>query len=498
MKDKDENKERLNSILRLRLFFSTEKELGNEVGLSLKGNHFNRLKAFASEAFFSKFAKDCNIRTNGKVNLAWLLSQYETTSKFFKQYIEGTGHEKNKHFIPYLLNHIFMDETPNDGTQHLKDIKLCERYDDYNKEDKMNVGILILMTYGLISTFKNKTWQDVPNIIADYEKAYDLLFEIAQSNQSGASIKYKEIPCLKEMHKLIEEEKEGENYLNRLLLIYFTNDVLNRIFALKNPEILRQLCNENVPKDFELPRLWRCDDDASNIVWEFVKLDIDKISSYYLFRKEIDYKNKKIHFTRYQLTFMYMGDKDFCYTQIMRPSFQWYNILQREQPNDSQSFDYTNIEYEDGIHTAKQLTFTMESPVGEKPMTLKTIKDNETQNYTTCLDHKGYACDFEDDDNEPQYAITFNKIEVATSYTVILFNFGDVNYKLDKFDEDGNETISGISSLKHDDNFVLAELNDGSQKRLFLCLDSINQFLDLDDLFEKPYFHRIEQVSDII
>ena len=32
MKDKDENKERLNSILRLRLFFSTEKELRKAVG----------------------------------------------------------------------------------------------------------------------------------------------------------------------------------------------------------------------------------------------------------------------------------------------------------------------------------------------------------------------------------------------------------------------------------------------------------------------------------
>lgn len=211
------DKERLNTILRLRLFYSTEKELGDKVGLSLTGNHFSRQKPFACEAFFSKFSEECKEYTQGKVNLAWLLCQYETTSKFFKKYIENTRHETNKRFIPYLLNYLYKGETPNDGAQHLKDIIICERYDAYNKDDEMNIGIIILMTYGLIPTFKNKSSQDVTDIIDDFKKAYDILLEIAQSHQAGASTKYKEILCLKEMRKLIEEEQEGDKYLNRLL-----------------------------------------------------------------------------------------------------------------------------------------------------------------------------------------------------------------------------------------------------------------------------------------
>ena len=68
------DKEILNAILRLRLFYSTEKELGDEVGLKLKGNHFNRLKTFDCEAIFSKFAKECNKMTGGKIDLANLIS----------------------------------------------------------------------------------------------------------------------------------------------------------------------------------------------------------------------------------------------------------------------------------------------------------------------------------------------------------------------------------------------------------------------------------------
>lgn len=489
------DKERLNTILRLRLFYSTEKELGDKVGLSLKGNHFSRQKPFACEAFFSKFSEECKEYTQGKVSLAWLLCQYETTSKFFKKYIENTSHETNKRFIPYLLNYLYKGETPNDGAQHLKDIILCERYDAYNKDDEMNIGIIILMTYGLIPTFKNKSSQDVTDIIDDFKKAYDILLEIAQSHQAGASTKYKEILCLKEMRKLIEEEQEGDNYLNRLLLIYITNDVLNRIFALEIPAKLRQYSKEIVPMDFELPRLWRCEEEADNIVWEFVPLNID---AYYLYRNEIDYKEKKIRFTKYQLTFKDIGYKDFCYTVIMRPSANWHNMLKREQPEDSISFDCTDIEYENDRYTVRELTFTIESPVSEKPLVIKAVKKQDALNYYTMyLDHEGAAGDFEDEDCQAQYAITFDVIDVAVTNTAILFKGDNAIFKLDKYDEEGNETIPGISALTHTDNFVYAELDEDGKKRQFLCLDSINQNLDVEELFEKPYFHEIEQVSDI-
>lgn len=113
------------------------------------------------------------------------------------------------------------------------------------------------------------------------------------------------------------------------------------------------------------------------------------------------------------------------------------------------------------------------------------------------LDHEGAAGDFEDEDCQAQYAIAFDVIDVAVTNTAILFKGDNAIFKLDKYDEDGNETIPSISALTHTDNFVYAELDEDGKKRQFLCLDSINQNLDVEELFEKPYFHEIEQVSDI-
>lgn len=489
------DKERLNTILRLRLFYSTEKELGEKVGLSLKGNHFNKQKPFACEAFFSKFSEECKQYTKGMVKLAFLINQYETTSKFFKKYIENTGHELNKRFIPDLLNYIFLDETPDDGAQHLKNNILCKKYDAYNKDGEMNVGILILLTYGLIPTFKNKSSQDVADIISDFQKTYNILLGIAQLYQSSASTKYKEIPCLKDMRKLIMEEQKGDNYLNRLLLIFITNDVLNRLFALRKPAKFRQYIKEVVPMNFDLPRLWRCDDEPDNIVWEFDPRDENV---FYLYRNEIDYKEKKVRFTLYQLTFNNIGYKNFCLSVILRPSFGWHNILKREQPEDSLSLDYTDIEYEDDKHTVKQLIFTRESPICEKPMTLKAIKKQDSLNYyTKYLNHQGIASDFKDEDNQPQYAVGLVTLEVAVTNTAILFKGYDGIYKLDKFDEEGHETVPGINLLTHTDNFVYAETEEDGIARQFICLDSINQNLDLAELFDKPFFYKIKNLDEL-
>lgn len=488
------DKKRLNTILRLRLFFSTEKEYGEKVGLSLKKNHFNKLKPFPCEAFFSKFAEECKKYSQGKVDLAKLICQYEITSKYFQNYIKDTVHKTNKDFVQYLLNKIYLGETPDVNPHNTKVISLCERYDSYNAEDEMNMGILILLTYDLLPTFNNGG-TDITDIIADFQKAYNILFEIAQSQQSGASIQFKEITCLKEMRDLIEDEQAGDNYLNRLLLIYITNDVLDRIFALKNPAKLRELGNEFIRMSFNIPRLWRCDDDADNIVWEFVGTNVD---SYYLYRKEIDYKNKRIHYTQYHLLFKDLGYKTLCYTRIIRPSYNWYNMLKRELPADSSSYDYTEIEYEMDKHTAKQLTFTQESPISEKPMTLKAIKKQEVLNYyIKYLDHEGVASDYEDLDDESQYAVAMYTFEVSVSNNAILFNDDNAVYKLDKFDEEGNETIPGICALNNTDNYVYAELVEDGIIRHFICLDSINQNLDLEELLDQPFFHKIESLDEI-
>lgn len=489
------DKERLNSILRLRLFYSTEKELSDLVGYNLKGNHFSRFKDFQCNAYFSKFAEECLEYTQGELNLALLLQQYETTSRFFKKYIEATGHAVHKRFVPYLLDYLYLGVTADEGAQHSKDIILCERFDAYNQEGEMNVALLLLMTYGLIPTFKNKTSQDIPDIIDDFQKAYGMLLGIAQQHLSKASTKCREMLCLKEMRKLIEEERSGDKFLNRLMLIHITNDVLNRIFAFEMPARLRQYNQEMVSMDFVFPDLFRCEEDPENIVWEFVQI-MENV--YFLYRNEIDYQSKKIRYTRFQLTFKDVGCKDLCYTFIMRPSFNWHNLLKREQPDDSLSFDYAEITYEDDRHTVRELSFTQESPIGENPLTLTAIKKTEDlEYYRMYLGHKGEAKDFTDEDCQPQYEVRTDTLAVAVSDTAILFKREDGIYRLDKFDEDGNESVAGICSLTHKDNFLYAELEEDGVVRRFICLDSINQNLNIAELLDKPFFHRIGKLEEL-
>lgn len=172
------DKEKLNSILRLRLFFSTEKELSDFIGYNLKGNHFSRFKTFQCDAYFCKFSELYHSYTQSNESLEWLLYQYEATSNFFKKYIEKTSHEANKKFISLLLHYLYVGDfgapAPSRKVQ-----QLCERYDACNREGEMNVGILLLITYGLLPTFKNKTAQDISDIADDFQEAYKILQKTA-------------------------------------------------------------------------------------------------------------------------------------------------------------------------------------------------------------------------------------------------------------------------------------------------------------------------------
>ena len=458
------DKEKLNSILRLRLFFSTEKELSDFIGYNLKGNHFSRFKTFQCDAYFCKFSELYHSYTQSNESLEWLLYQYEATSNFFKKYIEKTSHEANKKFISLLLHYLYVGEfgapAPSRKVQ-----QLCERYDACNREGEMNVGILLLITYGLLPTFKNKTAQDISDIADNFQEAYKILQKTAHQYRSGATTIYREMLCLREMRQMVEEERAGDKYLNRILLIFITNDVLNHIFALLNPVRVRQYSLAFVSMDMGLARFWRCEEDADNVVWEFCPLG--NVDGYYLYRKEIDYQNRKIRYIRYQLLFKDLGYKDFCYTVIMHPAFNYHNMLKLEQP--------------------------------EHALTLKPIrKDDVLRYYRNYIDHEGTAKDFVDIDCLPEYDIRVEEMEVAVTDQAILFKDGPGIYRLDKFDEDGEETIAGIRTLTHKDNFIYAELNDPSgEERHFLCLDSINQNLDLDELVDKPYFRKITSLDEL-
>ncbi len=79
----------------------------------------------------------------------------------------------------------------------------------------------------------------------------------------------------------------------------------------------------------------------------------------------------------------------------------------------------------------------------------------------------------------------------------IMFNFDDEIHKLDKYDERGNETIEGISALTHKENFLYIEVMDGDSAQNILTFDPISQYINLDELSQSPYFHKIDSAAEI-
>lgn len=488
------DQEKLNAILRLRLFFSTESELSQYIEYKLKSNHFYRFNTFKADAYYSKFARLCSDYTMGKLDLDTVIEEYEATSKFYKHHVEGTAHERRKGFVTTLLERVFLGAAMQEEVAP-KDATLCERYAaESGKEKRPNIGMLLLMAYGLLPTFKNKRAQDVKDIVGDFQRAYEVLMEIAQSRKHRATTIYNEMLCLKEMRCLIDEAKAGDRYLNRLLLIDFTNTTLARIFALEDPVKQQEYSNELQPMDFVLPRFWRAEGEADNVVWEFVEQDIN---CYFLFRNEIDFQGKHILFTKYQLFFRDYGLSTSCYTIIMRPAFIYHNLLRWVQPDDAITFDFTDFEYDEDGKTLKQMRFTIESPLGAAPLTLKPVKSHEIRYYRQYIDHTVTNDGFDDQDQWPQFSVYSETVKAAVSEKAIVFSLGRKVYRLDKYDDKGNETVPGIHVLTQSDNYVIASLMEGGREHRFLCLDSINQNLDMNWLMEQTYFREIKEAGEV-
>lgn len=535
-KNKEEEKseelvKKLNTILKLRLFYSTEKEYIDKLNLkSLGSNKFNKLKnrPFVCDAYYSQFIKECNKATEGRVDLEDLLLQYECTSKFFVDYIKGTAHETKKAFISPLLNYIYMDEKPDDTVQPRKNI--IEKYESRNKKGHMNIGILILLTYGVMPPLSERMKdQDVEDIIADFQKAYEILAEIAQSHQSGNIVDFEEHPGLGMVHLTIEGAKIANLTLNRIDLIDMFNSSLDTIFDLKKPAKLLQKAKSLPPIEITLQELWRYDNDPDNIVWIIPPAQVS--DDFELYHCEIVDKNKKVFFTRYQLGFFKKIKEDFeehselYIAYFLHPSYYWHRILKKEIPQDSSSFFAIEIEYKDDMHTAKQLFFCPwsyfgktkeelvdeiakvkqmtifpESYIGRRLMCLTAVEREDYLNhYNRCLSEElGY----EFVDTQPEYAVHQYPLKVSVSDDAILFNIYASNHKnyyhkLNKYDENGNETIPGISSLTHDDNFVLVELMENGIERYFLGLGSIGMYIDVENLDNQPYFHEIKNIDEM-
>ena len=488
-------KEKLNSLLRLRLIFSTEKELSAYIGYQLKGNHFNRFKEFQSDAYFSKFSEMCLNYSNSKVDLARLLEQYRTVSVFYKRWIDGTSRKASPEFIMPILLHIYKCE-------HLVDCFSCKELMLYEKfkqtvqthnDTTISASLLLLMAYGLIPTYNNKSSQDVADIIGDFQAAYDILRDIEEGLKPAAYTRFEELPCLKTMRRLIEEERAGDKFLCRLRLIIITQDALNRIFAMLNPARIHDYTDEILPMSFTMPRFMYDENEPENCFYEFER---NSCMGYNVYHRSINREERTIHSSRYQVIFEDIDERDVCRCIIMRPNHLYYTVLQEELPTDCMAYEYTDFAYKKDTKEVAWLSFEQDSFVQNKPLKLKAVEREEL------LKHYQKYCDNADGDitfisNHPQYDVKLEVMKVAITDDALLFLIDGKVYKLQKYDEEDIETVEGISAITNSDNFVFATLYNKGKEQHFICLDNINRSLELEELKEQPFFFRIDSVADM-
>ena len=369
------DKEKLNCILRLRLFYSTEEEYSELIGYKLEGNRFNKFKLFKCEAYYSKFAEMCGIYTSGKINLTELLLQYRATSKFFKNYIEKTKNEHNRNLIILILNYLYLDVTPDKNSYNKKEIELYNLYIKKDQEEKMNVCILILIINGLIPTFNKKNNQNITDILNDFKKLYSILLGLFDTYKENAIIAFDELPTLKLIYKCINGDLGNCKYLNRIRMIFFTDVVINEIFSLLIPTKFKDEIQQVKPTVLNFPSLWHFDDEPENIFWN---LSSTNSNGYYtLTYYNIDYKSREIEVIPYNIFFTGTSVQNIYVATINTPAYIYNLLLKRQQPNDSVFVTPVEIINENRCNKIKEIIFINESPHKKGRSILKAINNDE-------------------------------------------------------------------------------------------------------------------------
>ena len=486
-------KDKLNAILRLRLFFPTEKELSHLIGYQLKGNHFNRVRPFVAEMYLSHFAAMCHKMTDRQIALEPLLQQYEATSRFYFRYIKGRTIAREPRAIDHIISYAVLGHANTDETIPAKELAVCEQYAASDRDDFLSPAILLLLSEQLLPSFENKQQQDVDDILGDFSRAYERLMDFAHHNRRGDSTYYNELLCLKEMRDFIDCSQDDREGVNRLTLIYFTSVALQSIFALKQPDKLHDLINQTEVMCFNLRRFWHREGSMDYEFWEFAETPM---MMYQLWRYVVDKAAKRICKTSYTLIFKDFGTKEMCYSLIIRPPYAYCCTLGKEMPTDAIAYDYTEIEYAENGRDVAKLSFVDDSPMVGEPMTLVPI---EREDQLACCDYyfDSENSEFEIVDESPEYHIDSMMVATAVANDFILFQIGDAVFKLEKWDAEGRETIDGVSQLTHADNYVFSVLDDAGTERCILSLDSIDKHLDFEALLKKDYFYEIEALESV-
>lgn len=162
-------------------------------------------------------------------------------------------------------------------------------------------------------------------------------------------------------------------------------------------------------------------------------------------------------------------------TSIADRKFDYYNLIGDELPTRYLHNDYTSITFYPHEKCAERVCFHFNSPLGNKPLTLRRPTENLQDYYRKLFDS------YEQIDDEEEYDVQLTKIHTAISLAAIYMRIDGCTYKLEKFRDD-KETIEGICKLSPtNDQFLMATLKVDSAVRQYILIDTINFSMTKDD-----------------
>lgn len=289
--------DRLNRVVRLRLFRNTNRELSEYIGYKLESNNsITRIPPFAARCIFHELCREVQEQLAQEVDLEQWLVAYDTASAFFKLHICGRKRVLCEEDLFILLNYMYTD-----GCSLPVEKRYLHKLAAAITEQEIDVPILLLLMLDVLPSYISKKG-NVKDVLGDFYRVYRFLRAFVARHSL-----FDEFPVLERFEKQV---REGV-YCNRLFLIYVTAVTLNTFECYANPRKLYALSadTDSIKLFLDVDNaIWvepaMC--AAPSVFWRFEFLDTN---DYFLYRYAVNTEKRKLVYVRYEVTFVH-DEKD--------------------------------------------------------------------------------------------------------------------------------------------------------------------------------------------
>ena len=341
----DNYQEKVDVITFTRLIFNNNDDFGEFLGHNLKNNSHKMIKGINPKLIFKAMSQIVTEQTIGIIDLDTFLIEYECASSYFNQYLKrsymldlhkydptSSDHRKKRERIFAFLDYCYAFEDSArekvDKFFHGKRNWVAEIYNMEKGKEKIPAHLILLLLLGIIPESTNKKGGDVNDIFDDMNRLFDFLRDYAK--QSAAGVLFGDTPLLTRYENEIRmarqinwknngRDSEESSVLNRMKLIFMTQDFLNLIHGFSNNLNLTEI-NHTINFFYpDLNGIWvESEADTTNF-WRFERMK----NGYFLYsyKKTRDAEGKgKLNMTKYEYyLFREISGDEMAY--VVHPSY---------------------------------------------------------------------------------------------------------------------------------------------------------------------------------